>query len=282
MTSERNQTVNVDNSRLTFSGGLDQIINERIKLHFGFDHRALTDDLNQTSTDSNLLTFGADIQATEKLKFSARREQNLSEADPTYPNQTTLAATYQLNALTKIFFTQRLGSAPITPIGDFTANGFAGVSSRRETAFGVETRFGKYTSMTGRYQIENAINGTDSFAVIGLQNTLPVTKQLSLEAGFERGFHLVGPNQSFNSVTAGFGWTPTSDFRASARYEYRDRGGVGKLFTVGAAGRLTDDITALSRFQFSRGSIEGRSSESTEGMAALAIRHWNPIGSAAL
>ena len=272
VTSERNETVNVDNSRLTFSGGLDQTINERIKLHFGFDHRALTDDRNETSINSNLVTFGAEIQATEKLRFSARREQNLTDADPTYPNQTTLAATYQLNALTKIFFTQRLGSAPITPIGDFSANGFAVVSSRKETAFGVETRFGKYTSMTGRYQIENAINGTDSFAVIGLQNTLPVTKQLSLEAGFERGFHLLGPNQSFNSVTAGFGWTPNSDFRASARYEYRDRGGVGKLFTVGAAGRLTSGITALSRFQLSRGSFEGRSTASTEGMAALAIR----------
>ena len=272
VTSERNQTVNVDNGRLTFSGALDQIINERIKLHFGFDHRALTDDLNNKNTDSNLITVGAEIQATKKLQLSAKREQNLGDPDPSYPNQTTLAATYQLSALTKLFFTQRLASAPITPIADFTANGFAGVSSRRETAFGVETRFGKYTSMTARYQLENAINGTDSFAVIGLQNHFPLTKHLSLEAGFERGHHLLGPNQSFNSVTTGFGWTPNSDFRASARYEYRDRGGVGQLLALGAAGRLSDGITALSRFQFSRGSFEGRSNESTEGMAALAIR----------
>jgi hypothetical protein len=130
VTSERNQTVNVDNGRLTFSGALDQIINERIKLHFGFDHRALTDDLNNKNTDSNLITVGAEIQATKKLQLSAKREQNLGDPDPSYPNQTTLAATYQLSALTKLFFTQRLASAPITPIADFTANGFAGVSSR--------------------------------------------------------------------------------------------------------------------------------------------------------
>jgi uncharacterized repeat protein (TIGR01451 family) len=272
VTTERNQTANVDNGRLTFSAAVDQIIRERVKLHFGFDHRSLTDDLNATQTDSNLLTIGAEIQATDKLQFLVKREQNLGEADPTYPTQTTLGATYQVSALTKLFFTQRLAAAPIVPIADFTANGFAGTQSRRETAFGVETRFGKYTSMTGRYQLENGINGTDSFAVIGLQNRLPINKKFSLDLGFERGFHLLGPNQSFNSGTVGFGWQPNPDFRASARYEYRDRGGVGQLFAVGAAGKLSEGITALARFQSSRGTFEGKSNQSTEGMAALAIR----------
>ncbi len=276
VTTEKNETANVDNGRLTLSATLDQTIRERVKLHFGFDHRSLTDDLNDTHTDSNLITIGAEVQATDKLQFMAKREQNLGAADPTYPTQTTLGATYQISALTKLFFTQRLAAAPIVPIADFTANGFAGTQSRRETAFGVETRFGKYTSMTGRYQLENGINGTDSFAVIGLQNRLPINKKLSLELGFERGFHLLGPNESFNSGTVGFGWQPNEDFRASARYEYRDRGGVGQLFAVAAAGKLSEGITALSRFQFSRGSFEGRSTESTEGMAALAIR---PISS---
>jgi hypothetical protein len=126
--------------------------------------------------------------------------------------------------------------------------------------------------MTGRYQLENGINGTDSFAVIGLQDRLPVTKQLSLELGFERGFHLLGPNKSFNSGTVGLGWQPNSDFRASVRYEYRDRGGVGQLFAAGAAGKLSEGITALSRFQVSRGAFGGKSNSSLEGTAALAIR----------
>ncbi len=276
VTTERNQTANVDNGRLTFSAAMDQTIRERVKLHFGFDHRSLTDDLNDKQTDSNLVTIGAEIQATDKLQFSVKREQNLGDADPTYPTQTTLGAIYQVNTLTKLFFTQRLAAAAIVPIADFTANGFAGTQSRRETAIGIETRFGKYTAMTGRYQLENGINGTDSFAVIGLQNRLPLNKKLSLDLGFERGFHLAGPNESFNSATVGFGWQPNSDFRASARYEYRDRGGVGQLFAVGAAGKIREGITALSRFQFSRGSFDGRSTETTEGTAALAIR---PIAS---
>jgi uncharacterized repeat protein (TIGR01451 family) len=269
---ERNKTANVNNSRVTYGAALDQILGEKIKLHFGFDHRELNDNLSDKRTSSDLVTAAVDIHATDKLNFSVKREQNLGEADPTYPDQTTLGANYQLNSLTKLFFTQRLAAASITPIGDYTGTGFATVSSRRETAIGVETRFGKSTAATGRYQLENGINGTDSFAVLGLRNHLPINKQLSLELGFERGFHLMGPNQSFNSGSVGFGWQPNSDFRATARYEYRDRGGVGQLLAFGAAGRIADGITALSRIQWSRGSFTGRTNSAMDGTAALAIR----------
>lgn len=274
-TTEQNHTANVDNSRVTLSAAWDQVWHERVRLHLGFDRRSFTDDLNDKQIDSNLVTAGAEVQVTDKLQFSVKREQNLGDADPTYPNQTTLGATYQMSSLTKLFFTQRLASGTITPIGDFTNAGFAFTSARRETAFGVETRFGKHTSMVGRYQLENGINGTDSFAVIGLQNRLPLTKEFSLELGFERGFHLTGPNASFNSATVGFGWQPNEDFRANVRYEFRDRNGNGQLFAAGAAGRLREGITALSRIQWSRGAFGAQQNSALDATAALAIRPIN-------
>jgi hypothetical protein len=274
LTSERNRTESVDNSRLTFSAGLDQVIGDRMRFHLGYDHRSLDDERSGQTTESNLVSIGAEVQVTDKLDLSIKREQNLSEADPTYPNQTTLAATYEVKDGTKIFLTQRLGTAPIMPIGDFSraGAGFAATGARRETAVGVETRFGKYISAVGRYQLENGINGTDSFAVIGLQNRIPVTDVLALEFGYERGFHMAGSGDSFNSATVGFGWQPNQDFRASARYEFRDRGGLGQLLALGAAGRLTEGITTLARFQWARTNFEGRSGSSIDGMAALAIR----------
>jgi hypothetical protein len=126
--------------------------------------------------------------------------------------------------------------------------------------------------MIGRYQLENGANGTDSFAVIGLQNRLPLSSEFSLEFGFERGFHLAGEGESFNSATLGFGWTPTQDFRASARYEFRDRGSVGQLLALGAAGRLSRGVTAMSRVQWTEADFAGRSNSSIDAMAALAIR----------
>ena len=142
---ERNKTANVDNSRLTFSAGWDEAINDRIRLHLGYDHRSLTDSISNRNTESNLFTAGADIKLTEKIQLAVKREQNLGEADPTYPNQTTIAATYKVNQWAKVFLTQRLASAPITPIADFSGSGsgFTSTSARRETALGVETRIGK-------------------------------------------------------------------------------------------------------------------------------------------
>ena len=109
-TSEDNKTENVDNSRVTFSAAWEQLLHERVRLQFGFDHRAFSDDLNNREVDSNLLTAGAEVKVTDKLQLTVKREQNLGEADPSYPNQTTLGATYQMSALTKLFFTQRLAS----------------------------------------------------------------------------------------------------------------------------------------------------------------------------
>ena len=269
---EDNHTVNVDNKRLTFSVAADQIIKERFRFHFGYDHRSFADELNKRTTDSDLVTVGAQVQVTDKLDVSVKREQNLGEADPTYPNQTTLSANYKVNSWTKVFLTERLAAAAIMPIGDLSQTGFAGTSSRRETALGVESRFGKYTSVIGRYQLENGSNGADSFAVFGLQNRLPVRKGLSLELGFERGFHLAGDGQNFNSATVGLGWTPNDSFKASARYEFRDRGGNGQLFAIGAAGRLSEGITVLSRMRWSHSAFAGRDGSAVDGLAALAIR----------
>ncbi len=36
------------------------------------------------------------------------REQNLGDADPTYPSQTTVAAKYRYNKFASLFFTERL------------------------------------------------------------------------------------------------------------------------------------------------------------------------------
>src|SRR5215207_5707373 len=113
-TDERNKTENVDNSRQTASLIWTQQFGERLRAQFGYDFRHLKDELTGRETDSNLVSVGAEYRATDKLQLSARREQNLGEADPTYPNQTTLAATYQWNQYTKLFMTQRMSSAPIT------------------------------------------------------------------------------------------------------------------------------------------------------------------------
>jgi uncharacterized repeat protein (TIGR01451 family) len=275
-TDERNRTANVDNSRETASLLWTQNFGDRLRATFGYDFRRFKDEMNDRQTDSNLVSVGAEYQATEKLQLSAKREQNLGEADPTYPNQTTLAATYRWNQYTKLFFTQRMASAPIVPISDTSATGFAATSARNETAIGIETKLGRYANLNSRYQLENGINGTDSFAVIGLANRLAVNKELSLDLGYERGFHIAGAGESFNAAHLGFSWQPIESFRTTGRYEMRDRGGMGTVFTLGAAGKLFDNVTSLARFQLSSTNFAGREQSAMSATAALA---WRPLES---
>lgn len=271
-TDERNKTRNVNNSRLTFSALWAEKWRDNLRTTVGFDHRVFNDELSERNVNSNLLTAGIEYRPTEKLEFSVKREQNLTDADPTYPDQTTFAVNYQLNKNAKLFFTQRLASAPITPIGDFSGNGFTATRARNETAIGIETKLADFGLLNGRYQIENGINGTESFAVIGLQNRWALNKEFALETGFERGFLLRGTTKSFNSGTLGFSWSPIEDFRATARYELRDRNGFGQMFTLGAAGKIGDNWSTLTRGQWARTSFDGRESSSSSITGATAFR----------
>ena len=273
LTHEKNETENVDNRRLTASASWTETISEHLRATLGFDFRRFTDAKNDREIQSKLFTAGVDWQATDKLQFSARREQNLGVADPTYPNQTTLTATYQINKMAKLFFAQRLASAPIVPISDTATNGIATSSSRRETQIGIETQIAHHTSLIGRYQLENGINGADSFAVIGLQNRLPISKQLSLDLGFERGMHLAGTGKSFISGGFGFSGPPNESFRSSAKFELRNQNGRnGTVFTVGAAGRISESLTALARFQSAKAIFGPSNNSLMDGTLALALR----------
>ena len=271
-TNERNKTDRVDNSRSTFSLAWSESIRENLRLGFGYDFRKFSDNRSGHDITSNLFTIGAEWKATKKLELIAKREQNLGSSDPTYPNQTTLGANYRLNDWAKLFFTQRIGSAPIVPIADTAGTGFGASTTRSEMALGIETKLSRFTSMTGRYQIDEGASTTDSFAVIGLVNRFPLNKQLSFDVGYERGFHLKGLGKNFNTISIGAGWQPKENFIANIRYELRDRNGKGHLLAIGAAGRINDSITALSRFQLARLNSGTQKTGVVEGEAALAIR----------
>lgn len=268
---ERNKTDTVDNQRATASVAWTEQINDRLKVTAAYDFRKLS-GVNQTEISSQLFTLGADWKPFEKLTLAVKREQNLGASDPTYPNQTTLSASYQVNPLTRLFLTQRLASAPIVPIDDVSKTGFASSEARNEMAFGVETKLGRFSLLNSRYQVENGINGKDSFAVIGLTNNLPLSDALSLELGFERGQHITGAGASFNGGSFGFSWLPTKNFRGVARYELRDRNGFGEALTLGAAGKLGDDISTLGSVQWAKTTLAGRSNSAMSGTAALALR----------
>lgn len=269
---EKNKTANVDNRRITAGINWSQTFGSRVRMNFGYDFRDLTDNLTDRRTRSNLLTVGAEWKPTDKLELSVKREQNLSEPDPSYPDQTTFSINYAVNDFAKLFFTQRLASAEISPIADLGGTGFAVSRAKNETAVGIESKLGKFATLVGRYQLENGIDSSDSFAVVGLNHRLLFKKTFALDFGYERGFHIAGTQKSFNNIHFGTNWTPSDSFKASARYELRDRQGLGQSFSIGAAGILKKGWTTLARFQFGKVTFNERQNRILDGQVSFAVR----------
>jgi uncharacterized repeat protein (TIGR01451 family) len=282
-TDERNSTSLVDNQRQTASVQWKQPFGEKLDFIAGYDYRNFQDALTQREITSDLVSAGMDWRITSKFQTSVRREQNLSSSDPTYPTQTLLSARYQINEVSRFFLTQRFSSAPIIPIGDLSHSGFTALNSTQETSLGIETRWQKYTSLTSSYQIENGINGTDSFAVLGVVTRIPINTHFSSDLGFERGELVSGKGSSYDASRVGLSWLPNDRYRATVRYELRDQGGLGQILSIGNAGKITNDITVLGQFTHSYAAFTGITtpfvsstlnslSNTTQGTAALAYR----------
>jgi hypothetical protein len=269
---ERNHTVNVDNHRESISAGWKQKVLARVDLRLGFDHRNLTDTMANRLIDSDMLTLGADWRITGKLQTSLQREQNLRAADPTYPTQTVLSAKYQISPQTRLFYTERLSSAPIVPIADLSGAGFAALNTTTDLAVGIETKVRRNTNFGARYEIDNGINGADAFAVLGFVNRLPLGENTSLDFGLEHGLLVNGKGHDFNSETTAISWRPKKNLKISSRYELRDQLGFASLATAGAAGRIASGVTVLGQLQFVTGTTNGVRSNLHRAIMALAIR----------
>ncbi|HEU5179494.1 MAG TPA: hypothetical protein VFW45_01780 [Candidatus Polarisedimenticolia bacterium] len=270
---EENQTATVDNSRTTAAVKVTGTVSDQLSLLGGLDHRDFKDDISDERSQSNLLSAGVTYTPVPKWKLAVRREQNLtSESDPSYPNSTFLTASYQQNLDLRYFLKFRDSSAPIAAIADLSVTGLNPPRSKTEMQLGAESRLGSYSTLTSRYQINSGIEGTDSFAVLGLSSRFPVSDTLSVDARGEAGFHAAGPGESFQSISTGVSWLPVEDFRATLRYELRNMDGLGQTLAGGAVGKPTDDLTLLARVEVSDASQNGQDTTLVDILTGAAVR----------
>jgi hypothetical protein len=270
---EANETTTVDNTRTTASVKLSGTINEQLSLTGGLDHRDFQDEVSDERSLSNLLSAGVTYAPAPKWKLAVRREQNLtSESDPSYPNSTFLSASYQQNLDLRYFMKFRDSSAPIAAIADLSVTGLNPPRSKTELQLGAESRLGSYSTLTSRYQLNSGIEGTDSYAVLGLASRFPVTESLSVDARAEAGFHAAGPGESFESISTGVTWLPVEAFRATLRYELRNMDGLGQTLAGGAVGKPSDDITLLTRVEVSDASQNGQDTTLVDILTGMALR----------
>jgi len=268
---EKNRNRSVDNQRQAVSATLTQPLAENLTLDAGIDRRNFEDLKAGREIHSELVSAGVKWKPLPRLETSLRREQNVGEADPTYPTQTLLGAQYTLSSGNRIFATQRLSDAPIIPISGAETSGVLSPQSRKETAIGVESRWRQNTSLTTNYKLDASGTGTDSFAVMGIVTRLPIRSGLSVDWTLDNAIHLAGTGKGYVGGSFGFTELKEDKLLLSTRYEIRRRDRSQKIFTAGIVGQLTPSTSAVARFRNSDYGT-GNIGRINDGQLAISLR----------
>jgi len=269
---EANRNSAVHNQRRTFSAKLSQTLRDNLLAEVGIDRREFEDHKSNQQIDSHLISAGLQWKPLPRLEASVRREQNVGEADPTYPDQTLVGAKFEMTDTSRLFATQRFSSAAIVPISGAETSGLLSPTSTRETTIGVESRLRQNTSLTTRYRMDSGVNGTDSFAVVGVLTRVPVRPGLSIDWSLDNALHLAGSGRGYLGGSFGFSQLIDDKLRISARYELRHREIVEHGFTAGVVGRLTESTSALARYRISNFGAGTATSRLNDGQLALSVR----------
>ena len=254
----------VDNSLTTISAGVQQRIG-KATLNVDWLHRDREDRLSPDSLSSNSSQLRSRLQVplADKLTFLAQNELTLSdETDSVYPDRTVLGLNWEAIPGINLSLTQQFYSR-----GQFKGNSI--------TSFNVngEHKFGKDTSVTGRFSILNGTNEITAQGALGLKQGLTVAPGLRLNLAYEHVFgNFFGNNgtgrqfaqpfalgqtaaalgfASGDTYSVGLDYTDNPNFKASARFEHRtsSSNGSNTVISANATGKISPALTALVRYQ---------------------------------
>ena len=254
----------VDNRITTIRAGVQQKLGV-VTLGVDWLNRGREDNVfpRRLNEDSSQLITRADVPLSETLIFRAQNELNLGNTDPLYPDRTVLA----LDWAAAPGLTFRLGQ-------QFLNGTRSGINSNSITSLDIlgDQRLSEDMTITSRYSILNGANGLTTQGAIGLNHRVKLAPGLRLNLGYERIFGDIftytGTGQQYRQPTAsgqsssalgvsqgdsynvGLEYTDNPNFKASARFEYRNSdAGDNMVISAGAAGKLSSSLTALVRYQ---------------------------------
>ncbi|MFQ4138904.1 TonB-dependent receptor [Nodosilinea sp. PGN35] len=278
----------VDNTLTELRAGVVQQLGSAT-LGVDFVNRSREDRLTNFSTDANQLVSRLNLPLTATLSALAQSEINLGDADPLYPTRNTVGIEWAVQPGVSLRLAQQFLS------------GVQGPSSITSLDTLVDYQLDDNTTLTNRYSLLGGYNGITGQGAIGLNHRLVLAPGLRATFGFERifgdAFNLTGLGQQFAQPFAvgqgasglglqaatvysvGLEYTDNPDWQASGRIEYRDSPGSNNLVLgAAAAGRITDSLTGLARFDlgnFANQTITDQLGNSSTLRLGLAYR--NPV-----
>ncbi|MBE9129263.1 MULTISPECIES: hypothetical protein [unclassified Coleofasciculus] len=278
-----------NNSLTTIRAGVQQKIG-RSDLTVEYVNRSREDHANNTF-DSNASQFVSrlNVPITNSLAFRAQNELNLSDdEDPLYPSRTTLGLDWDVYP----GVTLRLAH-------QFFDGGLLGDNSITTLDTLMEQQWGENTTLTSRYSIISGLNGIRGQQAVGLNHRWVVAPGLRINFGYERIAndifgetaasdrfpypYAVGQSSSAlglfegESYSVAAEYTPSPDFKASARFEHRDNSsGDNTVFSAAAAGKISPALTALFRYQQASGANQLLEGLGDTASLKLGMAYRNP------
>jgi hypothetical protein len=253
----------VDNSLTTITAGIGQRFG-KANLDIDWIYRDRQDRMSDTSLggSSQQLRSRFIVPIAKSLTFQTQNELSLSsQKDSVYPDRTIFGLNWAAITGINISLTHQMfnsGQSSGNAVTSLNVNG--------------EQKFGKDTTLTGRYSIVGGANEMTTQGAVGLKNQLTIAPGLRLNVAYEHifgsffrqnatgqqfsqpfAFGQAGSSISFNggdSYSAGLEYTDNPNYQVSARYEYRNSsGGSNTVISGGVTGKISPSLTALARYQ---------------------------------
>ncbi|MCK4530534.1 MAG: hypothetical protein KAU44_05100, partial [Candidatus Marinimicrobia bacterium] len=174
------------------------------------DAKRITNSSSDTSIflQSRLLRAKLDYQIFKKLNGFIERDQNLMNTDQSKPTHTAIGLTYSI--------TKKIGIL-------VKYKRIEGENAGNQLIFGIDSKIGENTQLSGKYEIGGATGNSRNRATIGLKNKWSVTKDFTLNFAYENvstSDHFETPTTEHQALSVSYEYLPELPFKTTGKYEF--------------------------------------------------------------
>jgi hypothetical protein len=263
--SERNSGTGANSTETNVSLRAHEKIGKKLSVSAGLEARTY-DGGTSTSTSTagsvptpapaaggNGTVLQADVGATYRFSrvvdLEASRIADVggsAASDTTQPAQTSAQLGVDFPNKGRAYVREIWSDAPAQSFAAATSSLEAPSLGTRATAIGFERSLGAATSIDSEYGVQSTGSGSDVYASLGVKERFLYSKRFHGDVALQQ-IYAVGENQAgANVYQADLTYAPNDRFKASLNEDLRTGSTPGSTFELGAAGRVSPDLSLLA------------------------------------
>ncbi len=256
-----------ENAAEVFNTTYKRNFGEKISMMLAYENaKRENNSISDTTTNlqSQLLRARFDYQIFKKLSGFIERDQNLLNIDQSKPTHTAIGLTYSI--------TEKLGVL-------VKYKRIEGENAGNQLVFGIDSKIGNNTQLTGKYEIGGATGDSRNRATIGLKNKWSVTKDFTLNFAYENvstSDQFETPTTEHQALSVSYEYLPEIPFKTTGKYEFNIKSDTKQnniMFNMDF--KIAHGFAMISKLIYSK--IDYRANEGeyiikTDNQLGLAIR----------